>query len=214
MTQVCTPLSALVCLGVCFIYIRRPKYRKFPDNFAVISCGTLLGALCMDNIRIWSKGRETNSFLCYFEAIGLQFFRTQFVWNWNLSMIVLYLVTVRKIPVRKLRSKSHWYYSILGSITLLFTILPAIFGKYGALRRKCYITGPPGWRLSFGYCGAFLFHVVWASSHSSAVFHPPRPIARCDVPTDPSSCISFRALQLFPVVSDKRDFDRQLGRSF
>ena len=89
-------------------------------------------------------------------------------------MIVLYLVIVTKTRVNRLRSKGHWYYTILGSITCVFTVLPAIFGKYGAQGGQCYITGPPAWKLTLGYShltiGMFIF-LVFAFPVIRALYH-------------------------------------------
>ena len=91
----------------------------------------------------------------------LQFFRTAFYWHWILSMIIIYLIIVIKIPVKELRAKSHWYYTILGGVTCFFTILPAIFKKYGAQRRKCYLTGAPEWKFVLGYSHLVLGIIVF-----------------------------------------------------
>ena len=76
-------------------------------------------------------------------------------------MATLYLVVVIKTPVSEFRAKSQWYYTILGSITLLFTILPAVYGKYGVQNGLCYITGSIYWSLCFGYSHMALGIVVF-----------------------------------------------------
>ena len=155
-----SPISAVVAFSVLMILARRRRSRSFPDNSGLISCGLMAGVFIVACISIVFQDKHIGddatgfySSLCYIQAIGFQFFRTAFIWHWILTMITLYFTIVVKTPINEIRKKSHWYYGTLGSITLMATIIPAIFGKYGEVPHGefCYITGAPAWRIVFAY---------------------------------------------------------------
>lgn len=113
-----------------------------------------------------------NAFLCYLQAFLFQTARTAFIWHWILSMIVIYLVIVRKVSVNTLRSHSHWYYTILGLVTILSTAIPMIANRLGRVPNFpiCWINGVVEWRLVF----VFLHDVIVMLVFSVFTF----PIAR------------------------------------
>lgn len=119
-----------------------------------------MGIFVASSIELIFKSRYTKpdasdfyASLCYFRAVMFQFFRTAFLWQWILSIIVVYLVVVRKTPVDKLRKGSHWYYGTLGLVSSLATILPIIFDQLGSNPRSgfCWINGSADWRVAIAY---------------------------------------------------------------
>lgn len=148
-------------------HIKLSQYSHFHHS------ATILGAHATAMISIVFKNRQAEvdangfySALCYFQAVCFQFFRTAFIWNWILSMVVIYFVVVRKTPVNKLREKSRWFYWAFGSISALMTIVPMIANKLGKVPRAelCWITGSVEWLIAAAYIhmllGIILFAVV------------------------------------------------------
>lgn len=141
--QVLTPLSAASTLAVLVIKARTEKAWRFPDNLTLISwyvgyshynatcsishcqhSSAILGAFSALLIGMVFKDRHTDkdasgfySALCYIQALTFESFRTAFIWNWFLSMIVTYLVVVRQTAMNELRKKSRWYYWTLALLT-------------------------------------------------------------------------------------------------
>ena len=108
------------------------------------------------------------AFLCYLQAFLFQTSRTAFIWHWILSMIVIYLVVVRKVSVNQLRSHSHWYYWILLLVTGLSTAIPMIANRLGRIPNFpiCWVNGPAEWRLVFAYAHdaiGILFFLVFTA---------------------------------------------------
>ena len=160
--NVLVPISTLFGLVGVVLLARKRRNRKFPDNLSLISSATMTGVfLCTcipvvfnftDNL----TGDDTRgfySFLCYVQAFGYQLFRTAFIWNWILSMIVIYIIIVQKTPVRTVRTYAQRYYCTIAFIAAIATIIPAIRGAYGQIPFTgfCWNRDAPAWRLALGY---------------------------------------------------------------
>lgn len=94
------------------------------------------------------------AFLCYVQAFLFQTAQTGFIWHWILSMVVIYLVIVRKISVNQLRSHSHWYYWTFGLVMGLATGIPMIANRLGRIPVNfpiCWVNGEMEWRVMFSY---------------------------------------------------------------
>lgn len=153
-------ISSVLASIVFLLKIRDPKNRLFPDNFGAVSCGCAAGLSMTCSISGVLKRRHVAentsgalAVVCQFQGVMFQIFSSTLVWHWSISMIVMYIIVVRKARTSSIRSRSKFYYAILCSLVGLTTAIPAIANKYGPIKQAglCWIADATGWRFSFLY---------------------------------------------------------------
>ncbi|OQR82572.1 hypothetical protein ACHHYP_15849 [Achlya hypogyna] len=155
-TKVLNILSLVLSASVFTYKLKKAQGRRFPANGAMLTCGysVLLSAMMvLDSIR----DQETPSShggitTCRLIGIAYQFFASLVVWNWILTVVVLYMVLGRRLPYSVVGSYDAVYYCLL-------TCVPSILLSVGLSRnafgwnsdtKTCWVVHP---RQSF-----MLFH--------------------------------------------------------
>lgn len=97
------------------------------------------------------------AFICQLQGATILLSVVSIAWIWIASMIVSYLVVVRKIPVSEIRENRRFFYLVMTFIPLTTTAIPLIMQKFqvNKLRTACALALELEWQMGF-----FMWHIA------------------------------------------------------
>ncbi|KDO28089.1 hypothetical protein SPRG_20247 [Saprolegnia parasitica CBS 223.65] len=147
-TKVLNIISLILSAGAFTYKLQRAQSRRFPANLAMLTCGysvLLAATMVLDSIRDQSTPTSHGSVAtCRVLGLAYQFFASLVVWNWILTIVVLYMVLGRQLPYSVVGSYDSMYYCLLScvpSILLALGLSRNAFG-FNAETKTCWIARP------------------------------------------------------------------------
>ncbi|OQR92092.1 hypothetical protein THRCLA_08794 [Thraustotheca clavata] len=155
-TKVLSILSLVLSAGVFMYKTKQTQGRHFPANMAMLTCcySALFSAvIILDSIRDESTPTTHGSMAtCRILGMAYQLLASLVIWNWILTVVILYMVLGRRLPYSVVGSYDTMYYCLL-------TCVPSILLSIGLSRNSF------GWNEDTKIC--WFVH----PSHEFMLFH-------------------------------------------